>query len=64
MGELWGFLQKLVNNYNKRNHCSRKKGHAGDYSSCSGSLTVCLNGFLEGTEKELHHVRDRVVLLF
>lgn len=42
----------------------RKEGHAGDHSSHSGSLTVCLNGFLEETEKELHHVRDGVVLLF
>lgn len=49
-----GFLQKLVSDYNKGDHGSSLRAMEGrprgDHSSRSGSLTVCPNRFLEGTE--------------
>lgn len=61
-GGPWGFLQKLVSDYNKGDHGSSLRAMEGrprgDHSSRSASLTVCPNRFLEGTES--HHVRDGV----
>lgn len=53
-GGPWGFLQKLVSDYNNGDHGSSLRAMEGrprgDHSSRSGSLTVCPNRFLEGTE--------------